>query len=161
MRPTRPSILVLAALVAGALSYLLTRSSYDSNPRPTAAALFGLALLAIAECYVAVMTRARLNGQAGTRPIDPIAVSRFVALAKASSIVGALAAGGYAGFLAWVGRLDSPAANTDTTISATGVGLGLALLGAALFLEFVCRVPKDDDDDRPDEQLDPVDRSGR
>lgn len=161
MRPTRPSILVLAAVVAGAVSYALTRSSYDSNPRPTAAALFGLALLAIAELYVAVMTRARLAGRTGTRPIDPLAVARFVALAKASSIVGALAAGGYAGFLIWVSRLGSPAANTDTTVSAIGVGLSLALTAAALFLEYVCRVPKDGDDDQRDEQPDPADGSGR
>lgn len=157
MRPTRPSILVLAAAVAGAISYALTRSSYDTNPRPTAAALFGLALLAVAECYVAVMTRARLAGRAGTRPIDPLVVARFVALAKASSIVGALATGGYSGFLVWVGRINSPAANTDTTLASVGVALSLALTGAALFLEYVCRVPKDDDDDQPD----PADRTGR
>lgn len=157
MRPTRPSILVLAAVLAGAISYGLTRSSYDSNPRPTAAALFGLALLAVAEGYVAVMTRARLAGRSGTRPIDPLVVARFVALAKASSIVGALATGGYTGFLIWVGRINSPAANTDTTLSSVGVALSLALTGAALFLEYVCRVPKDDDDDQPDR----ADRAGR
>jgi hypothetical protein len=161
MRPTSPSILVLAAVVAGAISYALTRSSYDSNPRPTAAALFGLAMLAIAECYVAVMTRARLARRSGTRPIDPLAVARFVALAKASSIVGALAAGGYAGFLVWVGRINSPAANTDTTISSIGVALSLSLTAAALFLEYVCRVPKDDDDDRRDDGADPLDAMGR
>jgi uncharacterized membrane protein YbhN (UPF0104 family) len=157
MRPTRPSILVLAAVAAGAISYWLTRSSYDSNPRPTAAALFGLAILAIAEAYVGVMTRARLAGRSGTRPIDPLVVARFVALAKASSIVGALATGGYTGFLLWVGRIDSPAATTDTTISSIGVALGLCLAGAALFLEYVCRVPKDDDDDHAD----PIDAAGR
>jgi hypothetical protein len=161
MRPTRPSILVLAAVVAGAISYALTRSSYDSNPRPTAAALFGLAILAIAEGYIAVMTRARLAGRAGTRPVDPLVVARYVALAKASSLVGALATGGYTGFLVWVARLGSPAANTDTTISAIGVVLGLALTGAALFLEHVCRVPKRDDDDRREDQPNPSDGPDR
>jgi uncharacterized membrane protein YbhN (UPF0104 family) len=161
MRPTRPSILVLAALVAGAISYGLTRSSYDTNPRPTAAALFGLALLAIAECYVAVMTRARLAGRSGTRPIDPLVVARFVALAKASSIVGALATGGYAGFVVWVGRIDSPAANSDTTVASIGIALSIALTAAALFLEYVCRVPKDDEDDRREDQVEPRDGSGR
>jgi hypothetical protein len=93
------------------------------------------------------MTRARLSGRAGTKPINPLVVARFVALAKASSLVGAVFAGGYAGFLTWVARLDSPAANTDTKISASGVGLSLLLVGSALFLEHVCRVPKRDDDD--------------
>ncbi|HEX3823745.1 MAG TPA: DUF3180 domain-containing protein [Mycobacteriales bacterium] len=147
MRPTRWWLLLVAAVVAGAVAYVVTRSSYDELPSPSVGALVGLALLAISECYIAVMTRARLAGRAGTRPIDPLAVARFVALAKASSIVGALAAGGYAGFLAWVARLGSPAANRDTTTSGLGVAMALLLVAAALFLERVCRVPKGPDDD--------------
>jgi uncharacterized membrane protein YbhN (UPF0104 family) len=152
MKPTRWPVLVAAALVAGGITYAVTRSSYDSIPRPSAIPLFWLGLLVIAEFYIAVMTRARLAGRAGTRPINPLVVARFVALAKATSIVGALAAGGYAGFLLWVARLDSPAANTDTRTSAIGSGLGLLLVAVGLFLEQVCKVPKrpDDDDDRDD-----------
>jgi uncharacterized membrane protein YbhN (UPF0104 family) len=161
MRPTRPLVLVLAALLTGAAAYALTRSSYDTNPRPTAAALFGLALLAIAEFYIALMTRARLAGRAGTRPIDPLAVARFVAMAKASSVVGALAFGGYSGFLVWVARISSPAADTDTTIASIGAVLALALVGAALFLEYVCRVPHREDDDRRDDDAEPATGSGR
>jgi divalent metal cation (Fe/Co/Zn/Cd) transporter len=155
MRPTRWYVLLLIAVVVGAVAYTVTRSSYDSLPRPGAVALFWLALLTIAEFYVAVMTRARLAGRAGTKPINPLAVARLVALAKASAVVGAAAFGGYAGFLTWVGRLDSPAANTDTRVSAVGVGLGLLLVGTALFLEHVCRVPKrqDEDDARPDDPI--------
>jgi hypothetical protein len=147
MTPTRWSVLVALGLVAGGVSYLVTRSSYASLPTPTAFALVGLVLLAIAEFYIALVTRARLAGRAGTRPINPLIVARFVALAKASSIVGALATGGYAGFLAWVARLSSPAASTDTRTSAFGTGFALLLVGAAMFLEHVCRVPSQDDDD--------------
>jgi uncharacterized membrane protein YbhN (UPF0104 family) len=146
MRPTRWWVLVLLAVVAGAVAYAVTRSSYDDLPRPTVLALLWLAILAIAECYVAVLTRARLAGRAGTKPIQPLVVARFVALAKASSVVGALAAGGYAGFLIWVARLQSPAAHADTRTSIVGVVFAVALTAAALFLEFVCRVPKADDD---------------
>lgn len=154
MRPTRYSVLALLALVAGAAAYVVTRSSYDSLPRPGVTALFWLAILVIAEFYIAVMTRARLAGRAGTKPINPLVVARFVALAKASSIVGSLAAGVYAGFLIWVARLGSPAANTDTKVSAVGTALSLLLAAAALFLEHVCRVPKrHDDDDRQDEDV--------
>jgi uncharacterized membrane protein YbhN (UPF0104 family) len=147
MRPTRWYLLALIAFVAGAVGYLVTRSSYDELPTPSIVALLWLALLAIAECYMAVMTRARLAGRSGTRPINPLVVARFVALAKASSFVGSLAAGGYAGFLLWVARLDSPAANRDTTTSALGVALALLLVAAALFLERVCRVHRGDDED--------------
>jgi uncharacterized membrane protein YbhN (UPF0104 family) len=149
MRPTRWSVLVVAAVVAGGVSYAITRSAYDSLPSPSLFALLWIAVLAIAETYLAAVTRARLAGRPGTRALDPLVVARLVALAKASSIVGALAAGGYAGFLAWVVRLQSAAATRDTRTAIIGVGLAAVLVAAALFLEHVCRVPKRDDDDWP------------
>jgi uncharacterized membrane protein YbhN (UPF0104 family) len=155
MKPTRLSILVLVAVLSGAVAYLVTRSEYDSLPTPTVYALLWLALLAIAELYVALVTRARLAGRPGTRPINPLVVARFVALAKASSIVGSIAAGGYAGFLIWVVRLSSPASTTDTRTSGFGVGFAILLVAAAVFLERVCRVPtRDGDDDWPTEAVD-------
>jgi hypothetical protein len=147
MRPTRWSILVAVALATGGIAYLVTRSSLADLPVPTVGGLLWLPVLAIAEFYVAMLTRARLAGRAGTRPINPLVVARFVALAKASSIVGALAAGAYAGFLVWVARLDTPAGSHDTKIAAFGVSFALALVVAALVLEYVCRVPVRDDDD--------------
>jgi hypothetical protein len=147
MRPTRWQLLGLAALVTGAVAYLVTKSWYDELPTPNVVALLWLALLAIAECYLAVMTRARLAGRSGTRPINPLVVARFAALAKASSLVGSLGVGGYAGFFSWVVRLGSPAANRDTTTSALGALLALLLVAAGLFLESVCRVRNRGDDD--------------
>lgn len=147
MRPTRWYTLLLTAVVAGAVVYAWTRSSYDSNPRPSTTTVVGIGILAVAVMYIAFMTRARLEGRAGTRPIDPLVVARFAALAKAASIVGALGTGGYAGFIIWVARIDSPTANTDTGVAAFGVGVSILMLGGALFLEHVCRVPKQDDDD--------------
>jgi uncharacterized protein DUF3180 len=152
MRPTKVSTLLLLAVVAGGVAYLVARSAYDRLPTPTFYALLWLALLAIAELYLAMLTRARLAGRDGTRPINPLVVARFVALAKASSIVGAVATGGYAGYLVWVARVDSAAASRDTRTSAFGVGFAILLTLAAVFLERVCRVPKrDDDDDWPPE----------
>jgi Protein of unknown function (DUF3180) len=147
MRPTRWSLLLIVSIVASGVAYLVTRSSYDELPHPTIFALLWLALLAIAELYIALLTRARLAGRSGTRPIDPLVVARFAALAKASSLVGALAMGAYAGFFAWVVRIDSVAANADTTTSAVGISFAALLVAAALFLEYVCRVPKGDGED--------------
>jgi Protein of unknown function (DUF3180) len=147
MRPTRWPLLVLVALVAGVVGYVVTRSSYADLPTPKVVALLWIALLAIAELYVALMTRARLAGRAGTKAINPLVVARFVALAKASSVVGALAAGAYGGFLVWVAQLSTPSASQDTRTAAFGVGFSLLLVAAALFLEHVCRVPKPHDDD--------------
>lgn len=150
VRPTRPPVLVAIMLVAGGVAYLVARSSYDSLPRLSPVVPFGFLLLAAAETYLAIATRNRLARRPGTRPVDPLVVARYVALSKASSLVSALTAGGYAGLLIWVSRLQSPAASHDTATSATGTGLSLLLVGAALFLEHVCKVPKrDDDDDEP------------
>jgi 4-amino-4-deoxy-L-arabinose transferase-like glycosyltransferase len=147
MRPTRWSWLLAVGVVAAAVAYVVTRNWYYRLPTPSFYALLWLALLGIAESYVAGFTRARLAGRSGTRPIDPLFVAKLAALAKASSVVGALVAGGYAGFLAWVGRLDTPAAHRDTKTAAVGVAAGLLLVGGALFLEHVCRVPPGSDDD--------------
>lgn len=145
MRPTRWYFLVIIGVVAGGAAYLITRSSYNDLPSPTLYAQISLVVLAIAEGYTAAMTRARLEGRPGTRPIEPIVVARLVALAKASSIVGALAAGAYAGFLGWVAQIDSPTAHNDVRTAVVGVAAGVALVIAALALEWVGRVPKDDE----------------
>ncbi len=147
MKPTRWYVLVMVCVVAGGVAYPVTRSSYSTLPSPTLYALLWLVLLAASEAYIAVFTRARLAGRYGTRPIDPLVVARLVALAKASSVVGAAAAGGYAGFLGWVAQISSSAANHDAAVGGAGIGASLALMVAALFLEWVCRVPKDEDED--------------
>ena len=67
-------------------------------------------------------------------------VARLAALAKASSVVGALLGGGYAGFLGWVSQRSSQAASHDTATATVAVALSLLLVAAALFLEHVCRV---------------------
>jgi hypothetical protein len=115
-------------------------------PSPTLYAQISLVVLAFAEAYTASMTKARLEGRPGTRPIEPIVVARLVALAKASSIVGALAAGGYAGFLGWVVQLSSTQAHTDIRTSAVGIAASALLTVGALCLEWVGRVPEDSED---------------
>lgn len=146
MRPTRWYVLVVIAAVAGGVAYLITRADYESLPSPKAYALLWIVVLAVAEAYTAALTRARLARRSGTRPIDPLVVARLVALAKASSVVGSVAAGAYAGFLGWVAQIDSPTANSDTVTAGVGIGVSLVLVAAALMLEWVGRVPKDDDE---------------
>lgn len=147
MRPTRWYILAIIGMLAGAAAYLITKSNYDGLPSPHVYSALWLAILAVAEGYVAFFTRARLAGRSGTRPIDPLAVARLAALAKASSVVGAAATGVYAGFLGWVAQVNSTTATSDTRVAIVGIAAGLLLTAAALFLEWICRVPKDEDDD--------------
>lgn len=146
MRPTRWYVLIVLGCVAGGAAYVITRSHYNDLPSPTLYAQISLFVLAIAEAYTAAMTKARLERRPGTRPIDPIVVARLVALAKASSIVGALAGGAYAGFLGWVAQIDSPTAHSDVRTAVVGIVGGLGLVAAALVLEWVGRVPKVDDE---------------
>jgi Protein of unknown function (DUF3180) len=140
MKPTRTVVLVALVVVAGVLSYVLTRLFYADLQSPPTFAPLWLLLLALAEGYTAQLTRGRLTGRVGTKPINPIVVPRLAALAKASSPVGALATGAYAGFLGKVAATAGDAARHDTRTAVAGVVCGLALMMAALLLERVCRV---------------------
>jgi hypothetical protein len=151
MRPTRRRDIALAVVVAGLIGYIVTRLAYVGLPSPTIYSLLWIALLTIAEVYIALVTRSRLAGRHGTRPINPLIVARIAALAKATSLVGALALGGYAGFFAWVLQVSSTTATRDSRTAAIGVGLSALLVAAAGFLEHVCRVPKDRDDPPPED----------
>lgn len=147
MRPTRWYVLVGVAFVAGAIGYLVTRSTYTNIQSPSLYAQISLFVLGIAEAYTASMTKARLEGRDGTRPIDPLVVARLVAFAKASSLVGAAAAGAYAGFIGWVAQIDAPAAHTDVRTAAVGIAAGIAVVAGALYLEWAGRLPPDDEED--------------
>jgi hypothetical protein len=140
VKPTRWPLLVLLAAVAGGVAYLLTRAYYADVQSPPRFAPLWLLLLALAEAYTAWMTRVRLAGRGGTKPADPLVVARVAALAKASSPVGALAAGAYAGFLGFVAVTSGPHAHSDTRTAIAGVVCSVALVAAALWLERVCRV---------------------
>jgi hypothetical protein len=145
-------VLVALGLVAGAGGYLLTAAYYSDLPSlPLYGPVF-LVVLAAAEAYTASTTAARLAGRPGTKPIHPITVARIAALAKATSPIGALAAGAYAGFLGHVAGIDSPQATRDVRTAAVGVAAGLLLVVAALFMERVCRVKERKDDDQDREQ---------
>jgi hypothetical protein len=151
VRPTRLPVLLALLIVAGVTAYLLTRAFYADVQSPPAIAPVWILLLALAEGYTAHMTRSRLSGRPGTKPINPIVVARLAALAKASSPVGALATGAYAGFLAKVAATAGPAAHDDTRTAIVGVICSVALIAAALVLERVCRAAPPPDEQPPDE----------
>jgi hypothetical protein len=140
VKPTRWWQLALLVVVAAAVAYILTRAFYADVPSPPEIAPLWLLLLALAEGYTASLTRGRLAGRPGTKPINALVVARLAALAKATSPVAALATGAYAGFLAKVAMTDGPAAHDDTRTAIAGVACGLVLTLAALLLERVCRV---------------------
>ncbi|AEV88954.1 hypothetical protein ACWT_7945 [Actinoplanes sp. SE50] len=154
LQPTSVSALVLAALVGAALGWLLLGYNelfYRLTPLPWTGAIVLLAL-AVVEGYLAQNTSARIQRKPGAPRVDPLAVARYVALAKASSLVGSLTAGFSAGILIWLVTQPTDSAKSDLPTVATTLIAGVALIGAALWLERSCRVPDgpDRDDDDPD-----------
>lgn len=155
MKPTRPLDLVLAALIGGLVVHLLVRAGYGSMPRLPLLAGVTLLVLAIGEVLLGNVLRARIRRRPGARPVQPLQAARAVALAKASSLAGAIVAGAWLGVLVYVlpRGAEVAAAADDTAASVVGAVCALALVGAALWLERCCRTPEDprrDRDEDPD-----------
>lgn len=149
MGPTNPAALVVAALAAAALAWLLISFSYRHLPPLPWLPVITLTGLAVLEGYAAANTRARIDRRPGREPVDPLAVARFVVLAKASALAGAIFAGFYAGVSGWLLVERTRAAGDDLPAAIGGLISALALVAAALWLERACRVPE-----RPDEEPD-------
>ncbi|MFJ8581895.1 DUF3180 domain-containing protein [Micromonospora sp. NPDC093277] len=158
MGPTRISTLVVAGLAAAAVAWLLISSFYyDLAPSLPWLPVVTLAALAVLEGYAAVNTRGKIEGRPGREPLNPLLVARFVVLAKASALAGAIFAGFYAGLTGWLFIERTNAAVGDRPAGVGGVLASLALVAAALWLERACRVPEQKDD----EDREPGDRESR
>nr|MBA3488295.1 DUF3180 domain-containing protein [Longispora sp. (in: high G+C Gram-positive bacteria)] len=102
----------------------------------------------------AITTRARIRRVPGAEPLDPLVVARYVVLAKASSLVGAIFTGVYTALALWlwVAAERLIAARGDLPGSLLGLAASVALLAASVWLEYSCRIPPSEDD-RDDEGL--------
>jgi Protein of unknown function (DUF3180) len=146
MMPTRSSVLAALALGVGVLSWILVRESYSSLPALPIVGPVTLVVLAVFELMYAFSVRSRLRSPGGT-PIEPLFIAKLAVLAKASSHAAAIVAGLYGGFLVYtVSNLGKPRINADSRASGLSVVAALALIGAALFLEYSCRVPRPPED---------------
>ena len=149
--PTQASTLLVAGLAAAAVGWLLISGLYYGAAGvsvpwlPTAV----IAALAVLEAYLAYNTRARIERRPGLDPVEPLAVARFVVLAKASSLAGAIYAGFCAAMLVWLLIETTRAAAEDRPSAAGGLIASVALIAAALWLERACRVPERPDDEPP------------
>jgi hypothetical protein len=153
MRPTSFSVLIVAALAAAALAWLLLAAFYGSiGPKLPWSPAIVLAVLAVAEALLAQNTGARIQRKPGTMPVDPLAVARYVALAKASSLVGALSSGFSAGLVGWLAVAGTEAAHEDLPAGIGGLVAALMLVAAALWLERSCRIPERPDSEDEDDQ---------
>ncbi|MDQ3402712.1 MAG: DUF3180 domain-containing protein [Actinomycetota bacterium] len=150
MRFTKPQDLVPAGLFTAVVVYLGIRLLYgELPPLPTLAGVTLLAL-AVIETAFGFALRERIRGRTPGRPIQPLTAARAVALAKASSLLGAIMLGAWVAVLAYVvpESAQVEAARGDIPSGIVGVVSSVALIGAALWLETCCRTPRDPDEQR-------------
>ncbi|WP_409331055.1 DUF3180 domain-containing protein [Trujillonella humicola] len=172
MKPVSRRDLLVVAVGLAVATWLVVRAAYGDLPPLRWWLPVPVALLAVAEAMAARTLSRRLGAlraarrgarggrppaaaspaaprPEGARPLEPMLVARVAVLAQASAYVGAAFTGVWAGVLLYVvpalGRLD--AAADDTVAGVIGVLSSVALTGAALWLEHVCRVPPSEDDD--------------
>lgn len=146
MGPTRKRDLAFAALVAVIVGYLAIRVLYRDFPPLTR--WTGLSLLAVAagETWWAALVRSRIrDGRIGVGAgrLDPLAVARTVAVAKASAWVGAVMFGWWIAVLGYLlpRRTEMQVAATDIPGVIAAAVSALALVVAALWLQYCCRSP--------------------
>jgi hypothetical protein len=156
MRFTRARDLVIAGIVAGIVVNLFLQLDYDSVPPLPLLAGATFLVIAVVETWFAFSLRSRINRKPGTTPIRALTAVRAVALAKASSLIGAVMAGAWLGVLVYVLPLTDQisVAGGDTRSCIVGVVSAAGLIAAGLWLEHCCRTPEDpnpepDEADRP------------
>lgn len=149
MHFTRPRELVIAGLVGVVLAYLAFKFAYSSLPRLPRYAGVTLVVLAVIETVLAFSVRSRIRSG---RLSGALGIARAVALAKASSLLGALMFGAWLGaIVALLPQIDAvTAAAEDFRSAIIGVISSILLTAAALWLEHCCRTPEQRDQDRDD-----------
>lgn len=159
-------------LVAGVLSYGVVQlwAHYGTPPGVPASAPLTPAILTAVVLATALAFRSRLKlqreaverarngvpdppylpGQHAPKPLDPLQAARAAMFAKASSAVGSIVAGVYGGYLVFLlANLDIDVYRSRAVVCGLAVAAGVALVAAALFLEYVLRIPPPSDPDVP------------
>ncbi|MBT3163461.1 DUF3180 domain-containing protein [Streptomyces sp. Vc74B-19] len=153
MKELRIRVLAGVFVVAGVLSWAGARlwNSFGTLPSVPVAAPIVLALIAVVLAATALSLRSRLKAQRERRPdakgVDPLMAARAVVFGQASALVAALVAGLYGGtFVVLLGSLDIPARRDQAIYAGFSVVAGIGVIAAAIFLERVCKLPEDEDD---------------
>ncbi|MFF1440793.1 DUF3180 domain-containing protein [Streptomyces sp. NPDC058295] len=155
MRELRIRVLAGVFGVAAILSWAGARlwNSIGTLPSVPLAAPIVLTLIAVVLTATALSLRARLKAQRERRPeakgVDPLMAARAVVFGQSSALVAALVSGMYGGtgvFL--LESLDIPARRDQAIYAGFSVLAGIAVIAAAIFLERVCKLPEDDDQDK-------------
>lgn len=148
MRPTRIRDLVALLLGVGAVSWGALRIAESRGavlPDVDWSAPGFVALLALAVLVAALALRPRLSGDK-PRP-NPLGVARMAVLGKASAHVGPIVGGLYLGYLVLLlRRLDVADPRERAIVCVAALVASLALAAAGLWLEWICRIRGDQDE---------------
>lgn len=152
MTYTKSRHLAAAGLVAAILVYFAVRVAYGELPELPLLAGVTLLVIAAVDAVLAWVLRPRIRRKEGTEPVEPMTAMRAVALAKASSMAGAIMCGVWLGLLAYLLPMLSEvqAARSDTWSAVVGMVSAGALVAAGLWLEFCLRNP--DEPEETDEE---------
>ena len=153
MKQLRLGVLAGLFAAAGVLSWGAARlwDSLGTLPAVPLAAPIVLAVIAVVLLATALSLRSRLRAQRERRPgakgVEPLMAARAVVFGQASALVVALVSGMYGGVGVFLlGSLDIPPRRDQAIYAGLAVLAGIAVVAAALFLERVCKLPDDEDD---------------
>ncbi|MCU1424798.1 MAG: hypothetical protein JWM51_1089 [Microbacteriaceae bacterium] len=153
MTKTRPSILLLIAVLAGVVGWLLEMALVASGRAavvPPLTLATALALIGIIVVVLALPVSRVARGTATTH-VDPFFATRVVVLAKAASITGALIGGAAIAVLVFLlTRSVVPGGDALAPAIATAVA-SVVLVAGGLIAERMCTLPPSDEDP-PEEQ---------
>lgn len=140
---TRWQHLLAIVIIAGSLSYLVAQwwRGQGGQPWPVSPVV-SVVLLAFAAVLYALGRSVRRFVQGKRPPMDPLRAFRIVVLAKACAIAGSLQLGFFAAQLLVV--LEEPAsagARAQAWADGAAATACLILVGVALLVEWYCRVP--------------------
>ena len=147
LRPTSAATLtgwVVAGLVGGWLLHPLAERARGTAPVISWAQPLALVLVSAILGATAYLTWRTVHVH--NQRLEPHrAVNRLV-LARACALVGALVAGGYAGYaVSWLG-VDTDLADDRVMRAAVSAIAGVAIVATSILLERACRVRSDEDD---------------
>jgi hypothetical protein len=157
VKELRIPVLAGVFVVAGVLAWAVARlwNSLDTLPAVPVAAPVVLAIIATVLLATALSLRSRLKAQRerepGAKGVDPMMAARAVLFGHASALVASLVSGIYGGVgvALLMDPSEAPAREDQTIYAGLSVAAGIAVVVTALFLQRVCRLPEDDNDNPP------------
>ena len=146
--PTHFRVLLALFLVGGVLGYAFVRITIAVNGvAPQIQWTSVIVLLAAASIVLVLANSTYRTLHRDRRRMDAHRAVRFLLLAKASALVGAIVAGGYLGFAVhFVDQLDVRLPQERVIRSVCAAIAAVVLAVGGLLLERACRIPKDKDE---------------